>query len=249
MENDNTLDSIAVNYIRDYAYKNGGHIYDFMDANKIGHSAYGKLMDASAKGKGVIAHRLYGHNLLFDFPVENIHDIAPFLDHLVSDLFTKQGLPIIPGEVLKDVGLLKCCDSIRKSWNFVNGFDILSGTVAIYQGVETFKNHFVSGDSIETIHEVANTLGVGVLELAIAMSTANPFLFIGGILSLTSGLEGLLNDGAIVYFVNRNKTLSLEFSYDALNLETYIKKFRIENEIKDLTVKSAIKDLKFPYKF
>ena len=38
-----------------------------MKANNIGESDFGSLMDAAAKGKEIMAHRLYGHHLISDF--------------------------------------------------------------------------------------------------------------------------------------------------------------------------------------
>jgi len=42
------------------------------DKYKIGQNDYGALMDAAAKGKQVMAHRLYGHHLIYDFPLNSI---------------------------------------------------------------------------------------------------------------------------------------------------------------------------------
>ena len=215
--------------LRDYAYKHGNVIYDFMDANKIGKSTVGALMDAAGRGRGVMAHRLYGHHLIYDFPINNLHEAAPFLEHLFSDLFTKQGLPILPGELLENLGLKKCCSSLTHNWNFVNGFDILSGTTAVYSGILDFKKTFIEDVSINSIDDIASTIGIGSLEMAIALSTANPFLLIGGVLSLTSGLKGLINTGSVVYFKNVNMHLSLEFSTNTLNIKNYVDMYKIEN--------------------
>ena len=62
--------------LRDYAYKHGNAIYDFMDANTIGKSTVGALMDAAGRGRGVMAHRLYGHHLIYDFPINNLHELC-----------------------------------------------------------------------------------------------------------------------------------------------------------------------------
>lgn len=249
MENKDILEDASLAYLRDYAYKNGRAIYDFMDKNKIGASAYGSMMDQAAKGKGVIAHRLYGHHLIYDFPVNDIKQVAPFLEHLFSDIFTKQGLPIIPGEILDNLGLLKCCDSIKRSWNFVNGFDILGGTVAIYKGLDEFKKSFVIGMSVDDFEDFAKTIGVGALELAIAMSTANPFLLIGSILHLTSGLKGMLNEGSVIYFKNLHKGLTIEFSTDSLKIDRYINKYSIEESIKGKSLDTHLKRKALPYKY
>lgn len=243
------FESSSAMYIREYAYKNGSAIYDFMNKNSIGKSTYGTMMDAAAKGKGVIAHRLYGHHLIYDFPISDLKEVAPFLEHLFSDLFTKQGLPILPGEILDNLGLLKCCDKLKGSWNFVNGFDILAGTVAIYQGINKFKEVFAEGISVDSFEDFANTLGIGALELAIALSTANPFLLIGSILHLTSGIRGMLNDGSVIYFKKLHHTLSIEFSIDALKVDEYIKTYSIQQSIKKLSLKEQRKDIEFPYKF
>ena len=234
------LSQIASDYLREYSYAHGNEIFTFMKVNGIGESAFGQLMDAAAKGKGVIAHRLYGHHFLYNFPINNMKDVAPFLEHLFSDLFTKQGLPIIPGELLKDKNILKCCDSIKRSWNFVNGFDILSGTIAIYSGVFDFKNAFIDGLTIDSFGDFIKTSGYGALEVAIAFSTANPFLLIGGILSLTSGLKGLLNSNATVFFRNIQYGLTLEFAVNSLSIEAYLKNYKLGEAIKSYTVEKNI---------
>lgn len=244
MDNYDIFESTSLMYIREYAYKNGNAIYNFMEKNSIGKSTYGALMDAAAKGKGVIAHRLYGHHLIYDFPINNLNEVAPFLSHLFSDLFTKQGLPILPSKILEDLGLLKCCDKLKGSWNFVNGFDILAGTVSIYQGIDKFKRAFSEEFSVETFEDFANTLGVGALELAISLSTSNPFLLIGSILHLTSGIRGMLNDNSMVYLKNLHYGLSLEFSINKLDVNKRIKIYSAQESIKKFQLEEHIKKLR-----
>lgn len=250
--NNNTYKNMNVtlsNYIREYAYKNGNSIYYFMKKFNIGESNYGKIMDAAGKGKNVIAHRLYGHHFLYNFPINSPKDIFPFIEHLFSDLFTKQGLPIIPGELLEKLNLLKICDKLNGSWNFVNGFDILSGTLAIYQGFDEFKKAFNEEMSIDDFEDFANSIGIGTLELAIAMSTCNPFLLIGAILYLTSGIKGMINNGAVVYFRNIQKVLTIEFSKNTLNIEAYLKQYSINKSLDNLSIDNSLSKLKLPYKY
>ncbi|MBU3100681.1 MULTISPECIES: hypothetical protein [Clostridium] len=249
MSNEDIFESTSAMYIRDYAYKHGNSIYAFMDQNNIGKSMYGTIMDSAAKGKGVMAHRLYGHHLIYNFPLNDIKNAAPFLEHLFSDLFTKQGLPIIPSEILDNLGLLKCCDKLKGSWNFVNGFDILAGTVAIYQGIDKFKKTFLDGMSVDNFEDLANTLGIGALELAIAISTANPFLLIAGILYLTSGLKGMLNEGSVIYFKNIHQSLSIEFSVESLKIEKYIMKYSLKKAVNEKSLEEQMKKIRFPYKY
>ena len=84
-------------------------------------------------------------------------------------------------------------------------------------------------ERVNSIDDIASTIGIGSLEMAIALSTANPFLLIGGVLSLTSGLKGLINTGSVVYFKNVNMHLSLEFSTNTLNIKNYVDMYKIEN--------------------
>ena len=142
---------------------------------------------------------------------------------------------------MRDAGLLKCCGKLDYSWNFVNGFDILSGTVAIYAGILDFRLSFIEELSIDGFEDFAKTAGVGALEMAIALSTANPFLLIGGILSLTSGLKGLLNSSAKVYFKRIHAGLTIEFAVDSLNVEAYIKQYKVNESIKKYSIEDNIK--------
>ena len=155
-ENNDLPCNLSSNFIRGYAYKNGNAIYEFMDKFEIGKSNYGRIMDAAAKGKGVIAHRLYGHHLIFNLPLGSPQKIKPFAEHIFSDLFTKQGIPIIPGEILENTHLLKICDKLTNSWDFVNGFDILAATVAFYRGFDKFKKIINYDMSINDFKDFAN---------------------------------------------------------------------------------------------
>jgi hypothetical protein len=217
-----------------------------MDKFEIGHSAYGKMMDEVGKTKRVLAHRLYGHHLIYDFPFSSPENIPAFLEHELSDLFTKMGLPIIPGELLENTPLLKYCKKLKNNWNFVNGFDILAGTIAIWQGVEKVSEAFNYELTIDTFSDFAKTFGVGALELAIALSSANPFLLIAAGLHLTSGIRALFNDSATIKFRTNINTLFIEFSVDAFNIQRYIATYSIQNEIKEYSLKNNINEYLFP---
>jgi len=141
-------------YIREVGYKYGHKIYSFMERYSIGKNYYGKVMDAAAHGKGVIAHRLYGHHFVYDIPLDDPQYILQFYEHLFSDLFTRQGLPILPGEILEDIGLLKACDKLTKNWNFVNGFDMLTATVALYSAIPKFSRAIKGSYTINSIEQL-----------------------------------------------------------------------------------------------
>jgi hypothetical protein len=82
--------------------------------------------------------------------------------------------------------------------------------------------------------------------LAIALSSANPFLLIAAGLHLTSGIRALLNDSATIKFRTNINTLLIEFSVDAFNIQRYIATYSIQNEIKKYSLKNNINEYLFP---
>ncbi|MBF0515469.1 MAG: hypothetical protein HQK81_15610 [Desulfovibrionaceae bacterium] len=236
----------SANYIKYYA-DNNLDIYKFMDHFDIGKSSYGKLMDAAANGKHVIAHRLYGHHIIYNFPIHHLNNSFDFLEHLFSDLFTRQGLPIIPGELIKNKQLLKACSKLKGSWNFINGFGILAGTISIYSATKKVCKSFRGEITIETFEDIAKTFGIGALELAISLSTANPFLLIGAIIELTSGIRAFTNSKDVLYFSRIHNSLSIEFCIDQLSMEKIISSLSIENEIDKLSIENEIEKISIEY--
>lgn len=205
---------LASHYLQSLGDEYGDQIYAFMDKHEIGKSQYGKLMDAAGNGKGVINHRLYGHHAIYDFPIQNPEEIPEFADHLFSDAFTKVGLPMLPGEALEHPVLQKYCDRLTRSWDFVNGFDVLAATVSIYRGQSRLRNAWKEVDSIETFPEFAKSVGFPALEMAIAMSTANPLLAVGGALNAFATVKKLATSSSVAYFhrVNYSYRLDIQLS-------------------------------------
>ena len=238
------LDTAA---LREYAYAHGNDIYDFMNKYDIGKSAYGSLMDKAAEGQHVIAHRLFGHHLIYDLPMDDPKAIASFLEHDFSDLFTKQGLPIIPGEILQDSGMIRYCDGLTHNWNFINGFDILSATIAIYKSIGALKVAFKNEYAIQDIEDFAKSIGVGVLEAAIAFSTANPFLLIGAALQLTAGVRALLNQGCVVSFSLKQRVYRIDVQLDQISLSKIQHAYNLEVIQKQLNLKEIQKGYNLGY--
>jgi len=222
---------VGTDYLHKFAYNNGQVIYDFTNKYQIGHSAYGKLMDAAAKGKHVVAHRLYGHHLIHDIPITTPVNIPAFLEHELSDLFTKQGMPILPGELLKNIGLIKYCDKLTHSWNFINGFGILSAVVGLQQASNDIASSFNEEIAIDTITKFASVFGVSALEFAIAISSANPFLLIAAMLELTAGIRGMMNDSAVIYINHKQDVLQISFSVNYHSVESAVAMYSPENKI------------------
>jgi len=221
------ISTVGTSWLSDFAYhgrvygKNGPQLMDksicdkiakFMDKHNIGKSEYGKLMDMVGREKGVFLHRLYGHHLVYDFPINQPEHIIDFLVHEFSDLFTKNGLPIIPGELLENApGWLKkltiTTNEPCKNWNFINGFDLLAGTIAIFTASRDLRSAIVNEMSVESLGDFAKTIGVGIFELAVAISTANPLLLIGSIIELTAGIKTPLWRRLIDYLLSKKYSL------------------------------------------
>ncbi|MEQ9279399.1 MAG: hypothetical protein RLN83_07855 [Balneola sp.] len=192
---------ISSHYIREYAYQNGDNIYDWMKKNGIGESEYGKYLDSLGRDKGFFNHRLYGHQPLYDFPFEAPENIPDFLEHiLISDLFTKQGLPIIPGEIIKDQNLKPYFNSIGYEWNFMNGFDLLASSLAVYNNYKLSLKYFKGEVAISTIDELAKHIGVSGIHIALALHTCNPLLVISSLISMGGAIAGTTNSNYRIYF-------------------------------------------------
>lgn len=211
-----------------------------MEKYSIGKSEFGALMDLAGREKGFVAHRLYGHHIIYDFPIDDLDNVAPFFEHLGSDVFTKMGLPILPGEVLEDAQLINACKSLNKNWNFVNGFDILSGTISIYSGCCDLKATFYEGMPVQDFEAVAKTFGVSAINLAIAMTSCNPFLLIGSLMSFTAGIRGLFNTGARLYFNQLNEKFTIEYKLNDFNLEKDLEKLSFDMEMENYLLEKDI---------
>ena len=193
------LDRIASQIIREKAYHLP--IYEWMKKNGIGESEYGRILDLLGRKEHVFHHRLFGHHSIYDLPFNNPDKIPDFIEHVwVSDSFTRQGLPIIPGDFLKDTRVLQYCSQKTLDWNFVNAFDLLSGTLSIYAGYKNCIKYFSEIESIESFTELARELGIGILEFAISIKNTNPFLLIGAILQIIGSMKGIFNDSSKIYF-------------------------------------------------
>jgi|GEM_PF-3042386 len=193
------LQECAALYLQEYA--GSQDVYGWMAKHGIGESDYGRWLDALGRKESVFHHRLFGHHPIYDFPLFEPEKIPDFIEHVwISDGFTKQGLPIIPGDFLKDTRILEYCSQRTLEWNFVNGFDLLSGTLAIYAGYKNCKLYFGQEASIDTLTDFAKQVGIGTLEMALAIARTNPFLLFGAVLYLAGTLKGLMNDSSVVYF-------------------------------------------------
>jgi hypothetical protein len=250
---------IGTTWLSDFAYhgkvygKYGPRLMDkslcdqvaaFMDQYKVGKSDYGKLMDLAGREKGVFLHRLYGHHLVYGFPIGEPGKAVDFLVHEFSDLFTKNGLPIIPGELLENapnwLKKLTIANEPCKSWNFVNGFDILAGTIAIYSATKHLRLAFMNEVSVESLGDFAKSIGVGLIELAISMSTSNPLLFLGALLELTSGVKAIFNNGDVIYMQKKQLALSLQFSLRNSSIESALNALSIGHSLNGLSLNHAL---------
>ena len=220
-------------------------MYRFVDAHGFGDSEFGRLMDAAGRSKGVMAHRLFGHHAIYNFPLSDLSQAPEFTQHLLSDVFTKQGLPIIPGEVVRSPALLKACDGLTNNWNFVNGFDLLTATVSIYTGVRRLQDALSGKICIETIEEAAKEFGVTALNFAIAISTCNPFALIGAAIHLAATVKGALNDGCVLFFQEMHGGITLSVVTADLALEQALARHSLDAAIAQTIVTEALRRTSF----
>lgn len=213
-------------YLRDYSYDLP--IYQWMKDYGVGESTYGKLMDALGRQPGIFDHRHFGHHLIYDFPLCCPENIPDFLEHLlISDLFTKQGVPTLPGEFLKFSGIQEYCSIQTLRWNFVNAFDLLSGTLAIYGGYKNIKEYWNGDVSIDSFAELAKQLGIGGTELAIALSTQNPFILLGAAMQLAGTAKGLITSPSKAYFRKVLGRYTLIVAAEEINFEKQWDRFEL----------------------
>lgn len=176
-------------------------IYKFMKAHNIGESEYGKILDESGRIKKLFYHRLEGHHPIFDLPFNDPDHIPDFIEHVwISDSATKQGLPIIPHRFLEHSIVKSYIQKKTIEWNFLNVFDLMVGTLAVYAGYKNCQRYFAELDSIDSFEKLAIELGIGLKELALSVYRHNPLLFIGAIFQLIGTAKGLLNSSDEVYF-------------------------------------------------
>ncbi len=256
------ISSVGTSWVSDFA--NHGRVYGkygpplmdpslcdqmaaLIDRFNVGKSEYGKLMDLVGREKGVFLHRLYGHHFVYDFPVGDPARSLDFLVHEFSDLFTKNGLPILPGELLENapewLRQLTIAREPCKSWNFINGFDLLAGTVAVFTACRDLRAAMMGQLSVDTLGDFAKTFGVGLFELAVSMSTANPLLLLGAILELTAGVRGIFNDGDVIHMQKQQYGLSLQFSLRNVSLEAALNALSVKQSLRQVSLNASLRDL------
>lgn len=234
------LDRIASQILREKAYQLP--IYEWMKNNGIGESEYGRILDLIGKKEHVFHHRLFGHHPFYDFPFNDPDKMPDFIEHVwISDSATKQGLPIIPGDFLKDTNVLHYCSQKTIEWNFVNAFDLLSGTLAIYAGYKNCKKYFNEMESIETFSELAKELGIGILELALSIKNTNPFLLIGAILQIAGSIKGIFNDASIIYFRKIHNQYYFIVTNPKVNIGKVVDSYYLKNADLEKELSSKVK--------
>ena len=229
-------------YIRQYAYDNGDYIYRWMKNNGIGESAYGRLIDSFGQKPGVFYHRLHGHHPVYDFPISNPEDIPDFLEHIfISDFFTKQGLPVIPGEIMENNFVKQIFNDVGMDWNFVNAFDLLAGTLAIYNNYKITSQYWSGTASLDSLHEIAKILGVTTIHIALAFSSHNPLLLLSSLISVAGTLKGLLNNKQVIYFKKVGNSFSVTATTSSFDLDKITPSYAVNNVVGSYQLKNYLK--------
>jgi len=162
------------------------NLYDLFE--DMGKSAVGKEMDNM--GRYLFNHRFGDGHLwwkeLANRPREQWLDV---LEHLLSDFFTKAGLPYaFDGTMIKNPDLLKLFGggkniASHNNWAMINGFQFISGASSLV---------FSIYDAAKLSRGYASDLALAVdgafvgLNILGGLVTANPFMIIAAVIKTTT---------------------------------------------------------------
>ena len=91
-------------------------------------------------------------------------------------------------------------------------------------------------------------MGVGIFELAIAMSTTNPLLLIGALIELTAGIRGIFNDGDLIYMEKQLHSISLQFSLQNNSIESALRAISLESTLHNISLDNTLEQVsKYPF--
>lgn len=165
------------------------NLYDLFEG--MGKSEVGKEMDKM--GRYLFNHRFGGGHLwwkeLSNRPIEQWPDV---LEHLMSDFFTKAGLPYaFDGTMIKKPDLLKLFGGGKNiasynNWAMINGFQFVSGSSSIVFSIYDAKT-LVKGYKND-IALVFDSMFVA-LDVISGMATANPFLIVAAVIKTSNILR------------------------------------------------------------
>jgi hypothetical protein len=175
--------------------------------------------------------------------IENPEAMWQFIEHELSDLFTTQGVPILPGELLRHTGLITYCKSLSRNWNFVNGFDLLAGTVAIYGGGRLMSQAIAEEVTVDSFADFARQFGICGLELALALTSCNPFLLLGAALQLAGSFKALMNEGTVVLFRRLQNRLTVEFVLGELSVDKELDAMGVDVALASESVDASLESM------
>jgi len=193
------------------------NLYDFFKG--MGDSPIGKEMDQL--GRYLFNHRFGGGHLwwkeLANRPVDQWLDV---LEHLLSDFFTKAGLPYAFDGTMVGPNLLKMFGSGKNAasynnWAMLNGFEFISGASSIIFSIydaATLSKGYTSDISLalDGAFIALNILG--------GIATANPFLLIAAAIKTTTVLRKsqmpLGIETSSPFDLDTNKMFGLDYSFD-----------------------------------
>ena len=150
----------------------------------------GEFAHLYPKNVSVGWHRIDGHHFITD-AVEVINDerlsIVDFGSHLGTDIVTKNGLPLLPGDTVREIAVsLGISPSQVMPWVSIN---ILDGVGGFFAFQDTFnKLTYIYSGSMEWGWETAiSTLGVGTIKVASGLASTNPLLVASGSVDVVAG--------------------------------------------------------------
>lgn len=163
------------------------NLYQFIDRTSFGKSLIGSEMDLA--GRHFFNHRFGGGHLwwqeMANRPTTEWPDV---LQHLASDVPTKQGIPyLFDASHVSDSDLINLFKlknmSSSNNWGMINAFDLIAGSVAI-----TFSIYEFTGEHRPYTSDLAlvSDYATVVLTTSAGIISCNPILILSAIIKLGS---------------------------------------------------------------
>lgn len=165
------------------------NLYDLFEG--MGKSEVGKEMDKM--GRYLFNHRFGGGHLWWkELSNRPVNQWADVLEHLMSDFFTKAGLPyVFDGTMIKNPDLLKMFGGGKniasyRNWAMINGFQFISGLSSIVFSIYDAKN--LAEGYKSDVALAADGMFVA-LDVFGGVATANPFLIVATVIKTSNFLR------------------------------------------------------------
>jgi len=167
-------------------------IFESSGKTLTGHwmDATGAFKSIYPKGISVGWHRIQGHHFITDairaFKNPNL-SVVDFYKHLATDVVTKNGLPLLPESVVRNIAsVLGVTPTQIMPWVSMNILDIGASVLAVSHSVSNVTS-IIYGNAEWGFGYALDTFGIGALEIVSGFSSSNPILIASGSVDIACG--------------------------------------------------------------